>query len=374
MKAPRTLCIAAGLALSLPARAQYEKIHDHTGAPDGSYVSFGRLLPLGGLLYGTSFAGGASDQGTIYTVSPGGDGYLLLRSFAGPDGANPWGGLTAVGGVLFGTASSGGKYGKGTLFRVLTLGSGFKVLKHFNGTNGYQPLGQLVFDGVQLYGTTGSGGAYGNGTVFCIRLDGSGFKVLKSFQSSQGQGVLGGPLLDRRTRMLYGTAAFGGKHGKGTIWRMRTDGTGFKVLHHFDGPNGASGFGALIRSGSVLFGTTMFGGAGEGGTVFSVRTDGTGFQVLHHFDGATEGAGPASGPARVGTVLYGTLTSSAGGYPSGAIWKINTDGTGFQIVHTLSGAEGTQPFAGLRLKDGILYGVTTSGGVHDKGVVYRFTP
>src|SRR5262249_35666422 len=102
---------------------------------------------------------------------------------------------------------------------------------------------------------------------------------------------------------LYGTAVQGGPVGNGTVFSVNTDGTGFKTLHTFTGGSGSSGFitnsdgaypnAGLIISGDTLYGAARAGGSGGGGTVFAVRTDGTGFTNLHSFMG-DDGASPTS--------------------------------------------------------------------------------
>src|SRR6185369_16059888 len=88
---------------------------------------------------------------------------------------------------------------------------------------------------------------------------------------------------------LYGTAPFGGTNGNGTVFAIRTDGTGFTNLHtftstsgaHLTNADGASPYGGLVLSGNTLFGTTIAGGSYGNGTVFALHTDGTGFTNLH---------------------------------------------------------------------------------------------
>src|SRR5262249_42867324 len=111
-------------------------------------------------------------------------------------------------------------------------------------------------------------------------------------------------LVSDHAGFLYGTAATGGSYGLGVIYRVRIDGTGFEVMHSFtpspsDGPR--PGFcAALVLAGpGILMGTTESGGTrGGGGTVFSIRTDGSGFSIIHSFQaGASEGWSPESGLA-----------------------------------------------------------------------------
>src|SRR5262249_60472261 len=83
---------------------------------------------------------------------------------------------------------------------------------------------------------------------------------------------------------VCGTSHDGGGHGAGAVFRLRTDGTGFAVLHSFDGTDGSGPFATPIVDGSGnLYGTTGAGGPAGDGVVFTVKTDGTGYSVLHAF-------------------------------------------------------------------------------------------
>ena len=85
------------------------------------------------------------------------------------------------------------------------------------GSNGY------------LYGTTYGGGSAGNGTVFCIRTDGTGFKRVYSFSASStnssgiytnsdGANPQAGLVISGNT--LYGTTSGGGSSGYGTVFSL----------------------------------------------------------------------------------------------------------------------------------------------------------
>src|SRR5438093_263824 len=74
----------------------------------------------------------------------------------------------------------------------------------------------------------------------------------------------------------------------------------FTTLHSFTATSvsyrGTNGDGAypeasLVPSGNTLYGTATYGGSSGNGTVFAVKTDGTGFTNLHSLAGS-EGALP----------------------------------------------------------------------------------
>ena len=93
-----------------------------------------------------------------------GTGFVLLKSFDGcstlTDGCNPTAGLIeGSDGKLYGTTISGGASGQGTVFSMAKNGTGFVLLKSFDGcstlTDGCTPTAGLIegSDG-KLYGTT----------------------------------------------------------------------------------------------------------------------------------------------------------------------------------------------------------------------------
>jgi uncharacterized repeat protein (TIGR03803 family) len=111
-------------------------------------------------------------DGTVFKLSTTGT-ETILHSFTGgsSDGSGPLAGLIIdSAGNLYGTTTSGGTNGDGTVFTVSPTGTE-TVLYSFAGgpTDGANPVGNLVMDGAgNLYGTTAYGGANGGGTVFTI--------------------------------------------------------------------------------------------------------------------------------------------------------------------------------------------------------------
>src|SRR6267378_3252948 len=191
----------------------------------------------------------------------------------------------------------------------------FTNLYGFTGGNdGGAPYAGLILSGNTLYGTTTAGGSSSNGTVFAVNTDGSGFTNLHGFTGGNDGGApYAGLILSGNT--LYGTTAFGGSSGNGTVFAVNTDGSGFTNLHGFtNGNDGGAPTAGLILSGNTLYGTTTAGGGSGNGTVFAVNTDGSGFTNLYRFTGGNDGGDPYAGLILSGNTLYGT---TAGGGSSG---------------------------------------------------------
>ena len=169
---------------------------------------------------------------------------------------------------------------------------------------------------------------------------------------------------------FFGTTYGGPVSGVGTVFSINTNGTGLTVLHSFTTStnDGMNPYASLILLGNTLYGTTFQGGIWNCGTVFSLNTNGTGFTILHSF-GYDSGPYPTAPLVSSGNILYGT-TYQGGSSDSGIVFSINTNGTGFTVLHRFTGGDGANPYAGLVLSSGKLYGTTVKGGGFGAGTVF----
>jgi uncharacterized repeat protein (TIGR03803 family) len=245
------------------------------------------------------------------------------------------------------------------------------ILHNFTGGpgDGWGPQGSLTLSGSKLYGMTYLGGTSGGssstgaGTIFGINTDGTGYLVLHNF--TQSDGFPHGTLTVSGSK-LYGMSSGGSTGTLGMVFGMNTNGSGFAVLHQFTGSSdGASPAGSLTLFGSKLYGMTTQGGSADGlGTIFSVNTDGTGYNVLHRFlNGANDGVTPTGALTLSGSKLYG-MTDHSGSGGAGTIFSMNTDGSGFTLLHSFAGGsdDGAYPQGSLTLVGSKLYGLTATGG------------
>jgi uncharacterized repeat protein (TIGR03803 family) len=370
-----------GLAVlaSLPAGSAHAItiLHSFAGYPVEGETPFGAPTLDGSTLFGMTTSGGTNGAGTIFRINTDGSGYQVLHSFGGSgDGATPFSSLTLDGSTLYGTTHSGGANGFGTIFRINTDGSGYQLLHSFAGPpgDGRDVFSPLTLYGSTLYGVTYWGGAYNIGTVYRINTNGTGFQVLHSFAGGNGDG--GGPTggLTVIGGSLFGTTTEGGPNDAGVIFRMNNDGSGFTLLHAFNGTDGEYPGGSLTLYGSTLYGMTSSGGANNAGTIFRINTDGTGFAVLHDFGSSGDGDGPDLGSLTLdGTTLYG-MTLGGGVNGGGTIFSIDVNGSGYQVLHSFAGSpgDGEYPHSSVVFDGTTLYGMTESGGANDLGTVFSF--
>ena len=358
---PRVFLAAAVLSFAcLTAFAQdYRILHHFAGGTADGSTPLGSLALSGSTLYGMAKLGGSYGNGVIFSIDITGAGFQLLRSLdsAGGDGQNPYGSLIISGSDLYGMVSTEISGYTGTTFRIGTNGANWQLLRRFSGTDGKWPYGDLIQSGGMLYGLNTYGGSdtgsgwVGNGTLFQISTNGTGFQLLHSFAGrADGSGPHGSLIQAGST--LYGMTGAAGNGGNGTIFRINTNSTGYQILHQFLGGagDGAGPGGTLLQSDSVLYGMTRLGGTATNGTVFRINTDGTGFQVLHSFTAASNDGSQPFGSSLVqsGSTLYG-MTSGGGVGGNGVVFRMNTNGTAFQVLHSFNGSDGRVPMGSLTL-------------------------
>ena len=302
--------------------------------------------------------------------------YTKLMNFTNAsNGGYPLGSLISDGTFLYGMTRSGGTTGNGTMFKIKPNGTGYAKLLDFAGaTNGKNPQGSLISDGTFLYGMATEGGTKNKGTIFKIKPDGTGFIKLLDFDSATNGSKPRGSLLFDGT-FLYGLTSQGGTNNIGTIFKIKPDGTGFlKILDFVGTSNGGNAYSTLITDGTYLYGTTVGGGYNNNGTIFKIKPDGTGFAKLADFSGATNGSYPFGSLISDSTFLYG-MTSNGSPNNLGTIYKIKPDGTGFLIIYNFIGlSEGQNPEGSLIFDGSFLYGMTKFGGNTTEGTIFRIKP
>ncbi|MGH8046563.1 MAG: choice-of-anchor tandem repeat GloVer-containing protein, partial [Chthoniobacterales bacterium] len=151
--------------------------------------------------------------------------------------------------------------------------------------------------------------------------DGMNFAYIHTFAMADGYNCQAG--LVESNGWLVGVAAYGGAHDEGTIFRLKTDGTGFEVMHDFEDPPALDlPFAALTNGGDgFLYGTTYSGGTGGFGGVFRVAPDGSGFKALVDFVGPN-GKSPYASLTRIGRGKFLGATQNNTVTDGGLIYRL----------------------------------------------------
>jgi len=405
---PNKLTYAAVLFLLAPfalAASNFQNLYQFTMGNDGYGPYAGLVADGNGDLYGTTYAGGDDDCGTVFELSHG-DGTWsekVLYSFTcGTDGRNPTGGLVLdQAGNLYGTTFGYSTVSYGNAFELVRQEGGswsLKVLYSFSsGSDGANPAAGLAWDqDGNLYGTATIGSVSVRGLVFLLQPSGGSWKekVLHRFAGGSDGDTPMATLTFDSNGNLYGTTEYGGGApvcgGCGTVFELTPQQNGdwkYKVIQRFRGTDGEYPLASLtLDAEGNLYSTTSGGGPKGGGTVFELMRGQNGSWVeksLHNFGlNPLAGLGPETGLLfdasgnLWGTTLGGGNLGCKGG--CGVVFQLTPNSKGSWkelVVHTFFDDPGYYP-AGTLISDttGNLYGTTEGDGDFTFGSVYEITP
>jgi uncharacterized repeat protein (TIGR03803 family) len=370
-------------------------------------IPFGSITLSNGVLYGTTTfstygegdvtAVGGLGGGAIFSISPQGSDFQILKEFSIPEeGVHPYHGICVVGSTLFGTTRGGGLNEKGVLFSIRTDGSEYKVLHHFATPTGCNPLCGPIISG-DLFGLTNLGGDNDAGVIYRYQIETGKYTVLHHLGFSTGAGEsFGGKPFGSLTVVgdyLYGMASdHRATKSHGSIFRYHVPSGSFETVHSFEGSkNGGYPYDSLVYDGQeYLYGTTLgyypFTGETEPlydeGTVFRLSTKTFQFSTLHDFSLSREDGAKPNSAMSIGRdgLLYGIAhgTDCWGGkaFEPGTLFRLRPDGSKFEVLHQFNSAEnGITPMRSIIMNGRSILGVTAFGGQGrglGGGTVWRF--
>lgn len=427
-----TFCLSALLIFSSPARAQEAGMSLAPAGDSAAYPTaevcmmyhFGTkpdddpLWPPSnnnlveasdGTIYGASPNGAcAKCHGVIFRMTPAGQ-FSTMYEFDNVDGKSPNGGLAqGPGGMFYGTTFEGGRveysyegqpYTKytqtGTIFsyspgsRQISRIWSFRdnwlrrigkddpphTEKEKKDAPASYPVSPPVTNlsgqtmGVTAYAWNNRYGALysmsgGYGTV--ENMEG-GTKAMKLLSLSPG-------VTDNN---FYGVSALGPTGvDKGSVYGtvFMTSGGPIKILHTFKGTDGASPSNVIQGPDGKLYGTTYGGGMQRSrlGVVYRMNSDGTGFEILHEFDNTGGAQSVAALVWGSDNRLYGS-TRWGGSKGHGVLFRIDPDGKNYTVLHNFKMYDtGKSPLGNMiQHSNKDFYGTTYLGGRHNAGGIFR---
>ena len=156
------------------------------------------------------------------------------------------------------------------------------------------------------------------------------------------------------------------------------------AIHRFDETyrninlDGAQPVGLSVMDGT-LYGTTRVGGTQGSGVLFGLDSNGSNFTAVATLSGGTGTGNPAGAPAVSDNGFYGAALSG-GDHQAGGIYFGTTDGT-MTLLHsfdslsrtTAENVGGSSPCEGLVLAENTLYGAASGGGAHAQGTLFSLS-
>ena len=343
-------------------------LHDFPAASgDGVGPLTGLVLGRDGNFYGTTAVGGASNDGTVFKMTPAG-AVTILASFNGANGIEPYGGslIQAGDGNFYGTTYIGGSIGYGTVFKVTPAGA-LTTLVSFDGTNGVGPYSLVQGGDGNFYGTT-NGSGRNDGTIFKLTPGGVLTTLVSLNRATTGLGP--NSLVQGNDGNFYGTCSGGGGGGYGTAFKMTPAGV-FTLLVTFAGTNGACPTVGLIKGSDGNFYGTTGGGGSFVGTAYKMTPAGA-VTTLYTFNFNTgNGVGPQAGMVQGSDGNFYGTTGFGGASYDGTVFQLTPAG----VITTLAQfdrANGAYQVNGIiQGADGNFYGTTQTGGSSNNGAVFQ---
>jgi uncharacterized repeat protein (TIGR03803 family) len=367
-----------------PATNTYTKKLDFNGTANGSNANGSLMQASDGKLYGMTENGGVNSKGVLFQYDPATSTYAKKFDFDGTvNGSSPRSSLMeASDGKLYGMTSSGGTYSVGVLFQYNPATSSYTKKLDFDGTtNGGYAIGNLMqaSDG-KLYGMTNQGGANGGGVLFQYDPATSTYAKKLDFNGTANGRFPSGSLMQGSDGKLYGMTSQGGTYIVGVLFQYDPATSIFTKKLDFKGGAvvyGTNPNGSLMRAtDGKLYGMTYQGGANYKGVLFQYDPATSIYTKKFDFDGTTNGSYPQGSLMQASDgKLYG-MTSSGGTYSVGVLFQYDPATSTYTKKIDFNGgtvAYGTKPYGSLiQASDGKLYGITYQGGVNNKGVLFQY--
>ncbi len=363
-----------GSLFCIDPKTGYDSVIFNFDSLQGRYPYFNSMVQAkDGKLYGLVSQGGNYDGGILFTLDPvtGLDTTLNL-SLDDIGGDYPDGSLIqAKNGLLYGMTQQGGYSNYGTLFLYDPVSGIDSVVFNFNGNNGAYPYGSLVLDsnGI-LYGMTFSGGHYGYGVLFSYNTVTHKDSVLFNFR---GVVTNNNSLTQSSSGLLYGMSLLGGTNFYGDIFSFDPNNGTTSSLYSFDSITGQYPYSWLIQGSNGLFyGMTQYGGSNDEGVVFSFDPKTNIEKVVSTFNDANGDYPQGNLLQAWNGLIYGMAPEGGTNY-EGVLFYYNPTTGKDSVLVNLSDNIGFSPYGGLiQGSDGLLYGMTYSGGANYDGVIFNF--
>ncbi len=369
-----------------PSTHAFDVKSNFMGSSTGGFPLGSLTMASNGKFYGLSYGGGVNGEGTVYEYDPVAGTLEKKIDFGGDEsGRTPHGSLVMTHlGKFYGMTFEGDYNDKGNICAFDPQSSTYTVKFEFANNSSpilYEPYGSLVSGSIgMLYGMTSNGGAYGHGAIFKYDINAPLFEIKISFIDSIHGSTPYGDLMKASNGKLYGMTMEGGTNNGGTLFEYDFTNNSFQVIHQFNWSDGGRPYGSLLQANDgKLYGVTSCGGANNNGVLFTYDLSLHSYSVLYDFIDTLTGSGPTGTLVQANNGLLYGLTSSGGANSGGVLFEFdpvfNTCINKFSFDYILDSLNGSLPKGSLLLASNCkLYGLTNRGGTFNMGVMFEFDP
>lgn len=357
---------------------EHTLLKEFSSDPSGSTPSYNDLTEApDGKLYGLLPSGGTRNAGVLYSIVPSNGTYAVLHNFVEADGSSPSGKLTlGSDGKFYGMTSDGGANGHGVLFQYDYINNIYSAKKAFDGTSGYFPGTALTEVSGILYGVMNYDDVNFGGSIFSYKISDGAFSVLVNFTGDADGGGPSGYLTLAPNNKLYGFTSFGGSEGAGTIFEYDINAGIFSTKVNLDynvtGVTFNGGF--TLAPNAKLYSAMNSGGPGGWGSI--VEYDPGATTCVTKYDFLVPQIGSPAGSLCLGTngKLF-ALATQTGVTSVSTIYEYTPGLTAVLMRSNFNGQGEVQPTGAMTLaSNGKMYGLTSFGGAANAGTLFEFDP
>ncbi|MGZ8553700.1 MAG: choice-of-anchor tandem repeat GloVer-containing protein [Chitinophagaceae bacterium] len=335
-----------------------------------------------GKLYGMTRFGGSGGGGVILEYNITTNTLSKKIDLIGDNGEGGIGVLMqASNGKLYGTTLYGGiggdNHNEGVVFEYdFTTNTYVKKIDLNFAIKGNNPGGSLVkASNGKLYGSAKNGGVKGLGVIFEYNLSGSIYSKKYDFDSLSGYEPIGS-LVEANNGKLYGMAN-GGANAAGVIYEYDPATNTYTKKIDLISATGNSPSGSLMKaSNGKLYGTTSLGGSTNDGVIFEYNPATNTYTKKIDINGNSSGSRPVGSLVQAGNgKLYGMTGVGSFGLSPGWIYEYDIATNTYSKTVNFTAANGRDPLGSLTMaNNGKLYGMTSSGGANNNGVIFEYDP
>ena len=331
----------------------------------------GNLTLKDGKFYGMTGSGGESDLGVIFEWDPTTNVYVKKINLDATLGSNPIGSLTLKGGKFYAMTNNGGVNNLGVIFEWNPITNVYAKKIDLSTTAGNNPYGSLTLKDSKFYGMTNKGGLNNTGVIFEWNPITNDYVKKIDFSSSLGINPYGRLVL--KLDKFYGLTNAGGVNNSGVIFEWDPITNVYVNKIDLSTNLGMSPSGSLTEKDGKFYGMTLGGGVNNRGVIFEWNPI-TNLYVKKIEFGGTLVFGSPQGSLTLKDGKFFGMTTDGGVNNRGVIFE--WDPTTNVCIKKIDFSDllGSFPSGSLTLKDGKFYGVTDYGGTNDKGVLFEWNP
>ena len=290
-----------------------------------------------------------------------------------PNGRIPMGGLVqASNGKLYGVTKEGGVFNYGALYEYNLSNNTISTKLNFRGSNGMYPNGKIIINNDKIYGVTKYDSINWKGVIYEYDLATETMTILHNFvNSTEGETPIGELFLADNGK-LYGTTNNGGATNNGTIYEYDLQTGVYTKLVDLESSIGRFPTDGLVQANNgKLYGLTQGGGASYRGVLYEYTPSSGAYTVKLDFSNMENPLGRLT--LASDGALYACAYDGGSNNYYGGIFKYTPSTNEYIELFSFSGSDGSGPSSTLiEGANGKLYGLTSSGGDYDYGVLFEY--